>query len=68
MRAYLIASSIPSIPRLPKPPGTRIPLTSPRISSTLSAVTSQNLPLDIDSSAAENSTMFECFYNTDIAS
>ena len=35
VRAYLIASSIPSIPRLPKPPGTRIPLTSPRISSTL---------------------------------
>ena len=39
VRAYLIASSFPSIPRVPNPPGTRIPLTSPSNSSTLSAVT-----------------------------
>ena len=37
--AYLIACILPSIPRSPNPPGTRIPDTSERISDTLSAVT-----------------------------
>ena len=39
-RAYLIAVILPSIPRSPNPPGTRIPCTSPSTSATLSSFSS----------------------------
>ncbi len=39
-RAYCIAAILPSIPRSPNPPGTSIPLTSPRTCATFPAVSS----------------------------
>ena len=33
LRAYSAAATIPSVPRLPKPPGTRIPSTPPSFSA-----------------------------------